>query len=68
MRSSPLPSCSRPHHHTTTPKLVHAPHATPPQGCTSAIFFEVRKKMDLYLWLSKCPDGPSAKFLVENSE
>jgi len=38
------------------------------QGCTSAIFFEVRKKMDLYLWMAKTPDGPSAKFLVENSE
>jgi hypothetical protein len=38
------------------------------QGCTSAVFFEVRKKLDLYLWLSKSPDGPSVKFLVENSE
>lgn len=35
-------------------------------GCSSAIFFEARKKADLYLWLSRPPDGPSAKFLVRN--
>lgn len=35
-------------------------------GCSSAVFFEARKKADLYLWLSRPPDGPSAKFLVRN--
>ncbi|CAL8092558.1 unnamed protein product [Calicophoron daubneyi] len=30
------------------------------------LFFEARKKKDLYLWLSCAPSGPSAKFLVEN--
>ncbi|KAA3672104.1 ribosome biogenesis protein BRX1 [Paragonimus westermani] len=30
------------------------------------LFFEARKKKDLYLWLSCVPNGPSAKFLVEN--
>jgi hypothetical protein len=38
------------------------------QSCTSVIFFEVRKRQDLYLWFSKTPDGPSAKFHVANSE
>lgn len=36
------------------------------KGCTSALFYEVRKKMDLYLWMAKTPNGPSVKFLVEN--
>ncbi len=36
------------------------------QGCSSVIFFEVRKKQDLYLWLAKSPAGPSVKFLVQN--
>lgn len=32
------------------------------------IFFEARKKKDLYIWLSKSPDGPSVKFLAANGE
>ncbi|GFR44959.1 hypothetical protein Agub_g6269, partial [Astrephomene gubernaculifera] len=36
------------------------------KGCSSVLFFEVRKKQDLYLWLSRSPDGPSAKFHVAN--
>ncbi|KAI5067090.1 hypothetical protein GOP47_0017618 [Adiantum capillus-veneris] len=35
------------------------------KGCTSCLFFECRKKKDLYLWMSKCPAGPSVKFLVK---
>ena len=34
-------------------------------GCTSVLFFEVRKRQDLYLWLAKSPAGPSAKLLVQ---
>lgn len=30
------------------------------------MYFEARKKKDLYLWLSCVPNGPSVKFLVEN--
>jgi len=36
------------------------------KSCNNCIFFEVRKKLDLYMWISKPPNGPSAKFLVEN--
>ncbi|KAH7387719.1 hypothetical protein KP509_16G037900 [Ceratopteris richardii] len=35
------------------------------RGCTSCLFFECRKKQDLYLWMSKCPSGPSVKFQVK---
>lgn len=34
--------------------------------CNKAMYFEGRHKQDLYMWLSNMPDGPSAKFLVEN--
>ncbi|KAJ7526823.1 hypothetical protein O6H91_16G024500 [Diphasiastrum complanatum] len=34
------------------------------KSCSSCLFFECRKKRDLYMWVSKCPSGPSAKFLV----
>lgn len=37
-----------------------------PQGCSAVLFFEARKREDLYLWMSKCPAGPAAKFLVQN--
>ncbi|QDZ25304.1 Brix domain-containing protein [Chloropicon primus] len=36
------------------------------KGCTSCILFEVRKRMDLYLWMAKTPNGPSIKFHVQN--
>ncbi|GKA88587.1 hypothetical protein Tco_0810351 [Tanacetum coccineum] len=34
------------------------------KNCSSCLFFECRKHKDLYLWMSKCPNGPSVKFLV----
>ncbi|KAG7953649.1 hypothetical protein I3843_12G119800 [Carya illinoinensis] len=34
------------------------------KGCSSCLFFECRKHQDLYLWMAKCPNGPSVKFLV----
>ena len=36
------------------------------QGCNNVLFFEARKHKDLYLWMAKCPDGPSVKFHVTN--
>lgn len=36
------------------------------KNCTKCIFFEMKKKKDLYMWVSNVPNGPSAKFLVEN--
>ncbi|NWY02497.1 BRX1 protein, partial [Nothoprocta ornata] len=38
------------------------------KNCNKCIFFEAKKKQDLYMWLSNAPQGPSAKFLVQNSE
>lgn len=35
-------------------------------SCTHTLFLETRKPDDLYLWLAKCPSGPSVKFHVEN--
>jgi len=36
------------------------------RGCSTALFFECRKKQDCYMWLAKTPSGPSIKFHVEN--
>eukprot|EP01118_Nematostelium_gracile_P012858 TRINITY_DN4769_c0_g1_i1.p1 TRINITY_DN4769_c0_g1~~TRINITY_DN4769_c0_g1_i1.p1 ORF type:complete len:314 (-),score=95.96 TRINITY_DN4769_c0_g1_i1:74-1015(-) len=36
------------------------------KSCNNCIFFEMKKKMDCYMWLSKSPNGPSVKFYVSN--
>eukprot|EP00808_Paulinella_micropora_P010389 g70528.t1 len=36
------------------------------RNCNNTVFFEARKRQDLYMWVSRCPSGPSAKFLVQN--
>ncbi|CAM9730675.1 unnamed protein product [Discosporangium mesarthrocarpum] len=36
------------------------------KSCNSCLFLECRKKLDLYLWAGKTPNGPSAKFSVLN--
>ncbi|CDS12402.1 hypothetical protein LRAMOSA04596 [Lichtheimia ramosa] len=35
-------------------------------NCNNCVFFEVRKRQDLYLWMAKTPNGPSVKFHVQN--
>jgi ribosome biogenesis protein BRX1 len=35
-------------------------------NCNNVIFFEARKKTDLYLWLSKAPNGPTVKCHMQN--
>lgn len=34
--------------------------------CNKSILLEGRRKRDLYMWFSNVPEGPSAKFLIEN--
>jgi len=36
------------------------------KNCNKCVFFEMRKKKDIYMWVSNVPHGPSARFLVEN--
>lgn len=35
-------------------------------NCNNCLYFEARKGTDLYLWISKTPNGPSAKFHIQN--
>lgn len=35
-------------------------------SCTHVMYLEHRRPEDLYMWLAKCPSGPSVKFHVEN--
>lgn len=34
------------------------------RGCRFALYFEARKRQDLYLWMGATEQGPSVKFLV----
>ncbi|XP_064477342.1 ribosome biogenesis protein BRX1 homolog isoform X2 [Ornithodoros turicata] len=36
------------------------------KNCNKCIYFENKKRKDLYMWISNVPSGPCAKFLVEN--
>ncbi|KAH8899499.1 Brix-domain-containing protein [Thozetella sp. PMI_491] len=35
-------------------------------NCNNVLFFEARKGKDLYMWLSKVPNGPTVKFHLQN--
>ena len=37
-------------------------------NCNNVLFFEARKGKDLYMWLSKVPNGPTIKFHAQNRE
>ena len=36
------------------------------RNCNHVLFFDMKKKRDLYLWAGSVPNGPTVKFLVEN--
>lgn len=36
------------------------------KNCNNVVFFEARKREDLYLWVGRVPSGPSMKFQVLN--
>ena len=38
------------------------------KNCNKVLFFDSKKRQDLYLWAANTPSGPSMKFLVENSK
>ena len=35
-------------------------------NCNNVFFFEARKSKDLYIWMSKPPNGPTVKFHLQN--
>ena len=37
-------------------------------NCNNVMFFEARKGKDLYMWMSKVPNGPTVKFHAQNCE
>jgi len=51
----------------TKSKLYHLNELADLYNCNNVMFFESRKHgQDLYLWLSKAPNGPSMKLHLQN--
>jgi ribosome biogenesis protein BRX1 len=59
-------------HHKTEPKfdksarLQEINEVCELKSCNNAVFFESRRKQDLYMWLGRVPSGPTIKFQVLN--
>lgn len=59
-------------HHKTEPKfekrtkLAEINQVCELKSCNNALFFEARKKKDLYMYLARVPSGPTIKFQVLN--
>jgi ribosome biogenesis protein BRX1 len=50
----------------TKSKLYQLNEVAELYNCNNIMYFEARKHQDLYLWLSKAPNGPSCKFHIQN--
>jgi ribosome biogenesis protein BRX1 len=59
-------------HHKTEPKFEkkstfrELAEVCELKSCNNCIYFEARKKKDLYMWIARTPNGPSIKFQVHN--
>ena len=50
----------------TKSKLYHLNELAELYNCNNVFFFEARKGKDLYLWMSKAPNGPTVKMHMQN--
>jgi len=59
-----LPHCKKEGKFEGKNALSEIPKICEMKNCNNCIFFESRKRKDLYMWLCKTPNGPCCKFLV----
>ncbi|KAI4161276.1 MAG: hypothetical protein LQ342_005068 [Letrouitia transgressa] len=50
----------------TKTKLYQLNELADMYNCNNILFFEARKGKDLYIWMSKAPNGPTLKFHCQN--
>ncbi|KAL9608239.1 MAG: hypothetical protein Q9167_006924 [Letrouitia subvulpina] len=50
----------------TKTKLYQLNELADMYNCNNIVFFEARKGKDLYIWMSKAPNGPTLKFHCQN--
>ena len=51
----------------TKTKLYQLNEVADLYNCNNVLFFEARKGKDLYVWISKVPNGPTVKMHLQNS-
>ncbi|EGX43515.1 hypothetical protein AOL_s00215g251 [Orbilia oligospora ATCC 24927] len=61
-----LPHCRKDSKFDTKSKLFQLNELADLYNCNNILFFEARKREDLYMWMSKPPNGPTIKFHVQN--
>ncbi|PRT53609.1 Ribosome biogenesis protein BRX1 [Wickerhamiella sorbophila] len=50
----------------TKSQLYHLNEIAEMYNCNNVLYFEARKHQDLYMWMSKAPNGPTLKFHLQN--
>ncbi|POS87416.1 Class II aaRS ABD-like protein, partial [Erysiphe pulchra] len=64
--TSLLPHCRKDAKLDTKSKLYQLNELAEMYNCNNILFFEARKAKDLYLWMSKAPNGPTVKMHMQN--
>ena len=61
-----MPHCRKDAKLDTKSKLYQLNELADLYNCNNVFFFEARKGQDLYLWMSKAPNGPTVKMHLQN--
>ena len=64
--ASLLPHSRRENKLDTKTKLYQLNELAELYNCNNVLFFEARKAKDLYIWMSKAPNGPTVKMHLQN--
>jgi ribosome biogenesis protein BRX1 len=64
--ASMMPHCKKDAKFDSKSKLYQLCELADLYNCNNVLFFEARKGKDLYVWLSKVPNGPTVKFHLQN--
>lgn len=61
-----MPHCKKDAKFDSKSKLYQLCELADLYNCNNVFFFEARKGKDLYVWLSKVPNGPTVKMHLQN--
>lgn len=61
-----MPHCKKDAKFDSKSKLYQLCELADLYNCNNVLFFEARKGKDLYVWLSKVPNGPTIKMHLQN--
>ncbi|KAB5585305.1 Brix domain-containing protein [Coniochaeta sp. 2T2.1] len=64
--ASMMPHCKKDAKFDSKSKLYQLCELADLYNCNNVFFFEARKGKDLYVWLSKVPNGPTVKMHLQN--